>query len=100
MLWKVKVLTLLWLRCTIQFCLLVWISPSIIFQIQLKALLNSRFVFGISNEIHHFVSLHYFPIDIFSMTVFTIFGVISVLKMMWQNLEGTINHWLHVFLLL
>jgi uncharacterized protein (DUF983 family) len=45
------------------------------------------------------VSLHYFPIDIFSMTVFTIFGVISVVKMMWQNLEETINHWLHVFLL-
>ena len=56
-------------------------------------------VFGISIEIHHFVSLHYFPIDIFSMTVFTIFDVISVVKMMWQNLEGTVNHWLHVFLL-
>ncbi len=97
MLWKVKVLTLLWLRCMIRVCLLVWISPSIIFQIQLKALLSSRFVFGISIEIY---PLHYYSIGIFSMTVFTIFGVISVVKMMWKNLEGTINHWLHVFLLL
>lgn len=64
-----------------------------------KGSTKQQVVFGISIEIHHFVSLHYYPIDIFSMTVFTIFGVISVVKMMWQNLEGTINHWLHVFLL-